>query len=699
MHVTIEAHGAALQVSVDGETHRLSSSLGGGWRGVLLEQPGPVDREYQIDGSDTTSTDDRDAAFITGLLGTPLYAVDAWLRDESSYSRWEHLSILDLTSGAAVDTNGPLPGDFRLDVDLRQPEAAARVWLLGSAENRREGLELDRDRRNARWLIQRGTGVDALPRWFFPEQPMPFVAELLQLVGRGAAIGYALVLVALGLGALTRRISPEDASARNFTPGRELTLVVLGVWLVASAYVSVRVFQQLPHILDAVSYTFQAGAFASGVLGVAAPPLPDAFKGPFEDLWQGRIFSQYPPGAAAIYALGARISLEWFVGPLACAALIGGSAWSAAALHGQRTGLAAVALGVISPFILFQSGSFLSHPIAGALVGCALAAFIAGETREQGKWYAACGALLGAAFVAREVAGVLFALPLGFRLVTRRKWGALGQVVAFGLPFLVVYLLYNLRQTGSPFLLPRTLFDPTDHFGFGDAIGFHTRHTLAAGLANTDELLSILQFDLFGWPPLFVFGLLGLPFLLGRAVVWDWLAAGGFLAFVVAYVAYFYHGIALGPRYYFEAMPWLLLLGARGLQVLAHASRSYVAPAALLGVLTLNTALFYTPAELDRRTNMTGLPGGVRLSLGFVEQTPLGPKLSGVPGQSLVLTDDWWIYNTTLAPLNCPRLPQCDVLFALAASPQVADRLRAQYPDRTLLRAVDDRGVVQVVAY
>jgi len=726
VHVTIEAHGAALQVSVDGQSHLLSSQLGGGWRGVALEQPGPAEREYQIDGSDTTATDDRDGAFITGLLSTPLYRVDAWLRDEGSYSRWEHLSVVDLSggltssvaassgsvgsggsagaggsagSGASGSPDGPLPNDFRVEVDLRRPEAPARVWLLGATADRREGLELDRDRRNARWLIQRGTGLDALPRWFFPEEPMPFVAELLQLMGRTAAAAYALAVLALALGALTRRVNPKGTTSVGETTSVWVGVAVLGVWLAASVYVSLRVFQQLPHILDAVSYTFQAGVFASGALGQLAPPVPDAFKGPFEVLWQERIFSQYPPGAAAVYALGAKATLEWLVGPLACAVLIGATAWSAATIYGKRAGLAALGLGVISPFILFQSGSYLSHPIAGMFVACALLAFVQAETRTDARWYAVTGALLGGAFLAREVAGVLFALPLGVRLVSKKRWGPLSQVVAFGLPFLVIYLLYNLRQTGSPFLLPRMLFNPTDHFGFGDGVGFHTRHTLAAGLANTDELLTILQFDLFGWPPLFALGLVSLPFLLGRAAAWDWLAAGGFLAFVVAYVCYFYHGIALGPRYYFEAMPWLLLLGARGLQALSHAARSRLAPVVLTGLLTLNTVFFYTSSEIDRRTDMTGLPGGVRIALAFVEQTPFGPRLNGVPDNALVLTDDWWMYNTTLAPLNCARLPACPVLFALATSPNDADRLHAQYPDRILMRAVDNRGVLEIQPY
>ena len=73
-------------------------------------------------------------------------------------------------------------------------------------------------------------------------------------------------------------------------------------------------------------------------------------------------------------------------------------------------------------------------------------------------------------------------------------------------------------------MLPRVLFSPADHFGFGDGVGFYLRHTLAAGLVNTDEQLTLLQFDLFGWPPLFALGLIGMPFLLGRARTWDWLA-------------------------------------------------------------------------------------------------------------------------------------------------------------------------------
>jgi hypothetical protein len=594
------------------------------------------------------------------------------------------------------------------------------VWLVGATLEQREGLELDRDKRNARWAFVRGNRLESLPRWFFPEQPAPFAAEVMHLVGRSGVAAYALAIAALVGGFAVRATAAarlrfqgrrthetQDegaASARERRSPRSLAVswlamdVLLGAWLVAAALVTTRLYHQLPHILDAVSYTFQAGLFASGQLALGAPPLAPAFKGPFEVLWQGRLFSQYPPGAPAAYALGRLLSLEWLVGPLACLAMLAATAWTARTLFGRFCGLVVLGLGVLSPFVLFQAGSYLSHPVAGGLLGLALASFVLAERGARLRWYAMSAALLGAGLLVREVASVLFAIPLGVRLVSRRRWRAAAAMVGCGLPFVLLYFAYNAALTGSPFVLPRSLFDAADHFGFGDGIGFHTRHTLAAGLANTDELLTILQFDLFGWPPLFAMGLVGLVFLVGRARTWDWLAALGFLSFVVAYVGYFYHGIALGPRYYFEALPWLLLLAGRGAQALARFARSRGAAVGVLGVLSLNTLLFYVPAELQRRADLSGLPGGQTVRLGFVDTSLLGPRLSGgVPNPSLVVTDDWWLFNTSLAALNCPRLPDCGVLFALATTPQDIRALQAQYPGRSLLRAVDDAGRVGLV--
>jgi hypothetical protein len=473
--------------------------------------------------------------------------------------------------------------------------------------------------------------------------------------------------------------------------------MILPVWLLAAGLVSTWLYHQLPHILDAVSYTSQASLFVSGRIALDAGPLAATLRGPFEVLANGRLFSQYPPGAPAAYALGQLVGLEWLVGPLACLALLAATRWTASVLFGPACGVAVLCLGALSPFVLFQAGSFLSHPIAGGLLACALASFVAAERDAKPHWYAVSGVLLGASFLTREAASVLFALPLGARLVATRRWRPLISMAACGLPCVLLYLVYNAQLTGSLFLLPRTIFDPSDHFGFGNGIGFHTRHTLAAGLANTDELLTLLQFDLFGWPPLVALGLLGLPFLFGRARTWDVLAASGVLAFAIAYTAYFYHGIALGPRYYFEAMPWLLLLGGRGVQELARLARSRAAAGALLVILSLNTLLFYLPSAVQRRTNFSAMPGERTVTLGFVQNGVFGPRLVGLPTPALVVTDDWWLYNAALATLNCARVPDCRVLFALASTPDDLRVLRAAFPDRPVLRTLDRGGRIEVL--
>ena len=360
------------------------------------------------------------------------------------------------------------------------------------------------------------------------------------------------------------------------------------------------------------------------------------------------------------------------------------------------TGLVVLGLGVLSPFILFQAGSFLSHPIAAGMLAGALAAFVAAETRNQVRYYALAGGLLGAAFLTREASSVLFALPLLARLLAKRRVQGLGWLVACGLPFALLYFGYNAVLTGSPVPLPRTLFDPSDLFGFGDGYGFHRRHTPAAGLVNTDELLTLLQFDLFGWLPLASFGLIAVPFLFGRARGWDFVAGGGVLCFVVAYAAYFYHGVALGPRYYFEAMPWLLLLAGRGAQVLAHLTGSRAAVVALLGLLSLNTLLFYVPTQAERRSEFAGLPDGRRATLGFVRPSLLGPQLINVPTPALVLTGDWWVFNAMLSALNCADLDTCPVVFAFAPGEVEAQRVLAEFPGRMHFRAVDRDGRIDI---
>lgn len=714
--LAIEASGGNVAVELAGARHELKRSVDS-WTRVRLEAPGPEQREVQIDGSDTVGRGDRDAAYIRSIEHSPLYVITSWLRDDASFSRWDDARLIDLQTGQVV-ARGPqaiagasLPAAFRLELSLRHPEAVARVWLTPVNQPFEEALELDRNQREVRWVREPASGTDPV-HWFFPEQPAPFAANLLQMLGRSVALGYALLLGLVVVGRLLARwarpLAVAERIGQNVAPAS--TVGLAGLLVAGSAAISIGLYHQLPHILDASEYYLQAGMFASGHLWFDPPPLARDFANYSQVVWEHRWFSHYPPGAAAAYAIGRLVGLAWLIGPLAALAMVAGTAVAGRTWFGPRVGLATLGLGSLSPFVLFQAGSFLSHPIAGAALGGALAAFARGEvSRRRWAWqFALVGLLFGAAFLTREMSCVLFAAPLLGWLVMQRRWRALILVGLTILPCLLVYLAYNDALTRDPLALPRMAADTTDHPGFGD-IGQFGRHTLAAGLVNADQDLNALQLDLFGWPPLVVFGIMALPFVLGKVHKYDLLLVAGALLFIGGYVAFFAHGIgALGPRFYYEGLPWFILLAVRGLQVAVRMLAETRVPVAaargavvgLVGLLGVYAYTYYMPQLVQRRVDYAAVSGTQRYSYPFVTTSLSGPKLQGFSSPTVVLVPDEGIYKT-LSALNCALLDadhvgQCPVLFIHAGEGDVQQVLQA-FPGRTVLKA-QPRGQVVALA-
>jgi hypothetical protein len=718
LRVAIEARGGALSLLLDGARHDLQRPVRA-WTRVRLDAPGPAEREVQIDGSETVGRGDRDPEYIASILDTPLYVLTSWLGDGASISRWDQTRLIDLDTGQVVADgpqavqNASLPSEFQLELALRHPEAPARVWLTPADQPFEEGLELDRTQRQARWVREPGTGAEPV-HWFFPEQPMPFAANLLHLLGRAAAAGFGLVLLLALLARLLARwpgflLAGEQ---RLTTLARPASLVLLGLLMGGSAWISVALYRQLPHILDASEYYLQAGMFASGHLWFDPPPLANDFGNYSQVIWEHRWFAHYPPGAAAAYAVGRLAGLAWLVGPLAAVVMVLGTAVTARTWFGPRAGLAALGLGSLSPFVLFQAGSFLSHPIAGAALGGSLAAFSRGEaSRRRWPWpFLVVGVLLGWAFLTREMSAGLFGLPLLGWLLAHRRWRPLLLIGVGILPCLAVYLGYNLALTRDPLLLPRITADATDHPGFGD-VGQFGRHTLAAGFVNAEQDLNALQLDLFGWPPLFALGLLALPFLLGQAVRRDLMLASGALLFVGGCIAFYAHGIgALGPRYYYEGLPWFILLAVRGLQVSVATAANLGVPRVagraaalgLIGLLGVYAYGYYVPRLVERRVDFTALSGGRRYSYPFVVTSLTGPYLQGVESPSIVLVPDEGVFKT-LSAMNCAQLDaahvdECPVLFLHAGEGDLEQVLEA-FPGRSVLKAQPQgQGRRQVVA-
>ena len=127
-------------------------------------------------------------------------------------------------------------------------------------------------------------------------------------------------------------------------------LILALAGFLASAIVTQRVFEAIPHIEDEIAYVWQAKALAEGHLKVTSPSQPKSLLVPFIVDYQGERFGKYPPGWPALLSLAIQLKVRAWVNPL----MAGLGVWLTYLL-GKRAfnklvGLLAAGLTVTSPF-------------------------------------------------------------------------------------------------------------------------------------------------------------------------------------------------------------------------------------------------------------------------------------------------------------------------------------------------------------
>lgn len=714
--VEIVGDGLSLRISVDGTSRRIELD-----RPIIAARPAaPIAfrREHQIDGSDSTNMLTFNPPYFAEFGASPYYRFQALLREEWRYSQWRNLEVYDPYGRLILRQERPLdeveigvPFQFQLNVELERPEIARTLELI-DADFQNVYVEINRNDKYVRVGPNRTRDATDYSFWHFPRTWQPPLATLLDLVTRSLALALGLMLLVGVLAlAIPARLGwlPGDRAVRVALP---LGLLAL---LAASCYVAFALFDRSPHILDAIAYLFQAKTFALGRLTLPPPPSETAFPMPFSLIYEERWFVQYPPGTAALLALGVLARVPWLVQPLLAAGAVALIVLTARRQYGPGTALLVLALLVTSPFLLLTTGSFLSHVPAMFFCCVALYAVTRYAERPSVGWAALVATGLGLGFLTREIVPVLYGLTVvlsgqAVGVQQRGRRALLDAVVMLwiGLAAVAVYLGYNAAVTGEPFLLPRLLLDGRDRYGFGLDVGFYNEHTVAAGLVNTEEQLVSLGFYLAGWPYGFSLALLLVPFLVGRRTDWDWAHGLLVLLYVLAYVGYYYHGIAFGPRYYFEMLPSLVILTARGFTALTERAaewltavgrsggwwRARLATTVLFVALLACNAGYFLPRQATLYANFVGIPGG-----GSALDETIGHDLAGRTAtldNALVVVDDWWWYTMHYASLNCPLL-DCPTIFALGIDEEDRAELSRRFPDRAWYTVVERRGVLRIV--
>jgi len=370
--------------------------------------------------------------------------------------------------------------------------------------------------------------------------------------------------------------------------------------LVVSLIFGLGVLEGTAQFGDEVVYQFMAKVFASGALGVPAPPVPEAFEMYLVEVRDGIRYGVTIPGWPLTLSIGMLFGVPWLVNPVIAALSIVLAHALTRRLIDRGTANVLVLLLAASPWFLILSSVYQPHAVT---VLVALASWLSTHraTTEDGLvWPFAAGLAAGCAFLVRPMDGILvggssflyLALTLRPRglLFTRLMIFVVG-CVATG----VVGLVLNYALTGDPFTyamnayLDRAWGVGSNLLGFGADVGrvwgvFDpiSGHGWRDVLFSLNLNLFTLNYELFGWGVGSLF-LVTAHLLWGRLTKLDWMWLF-FIAWSLAMFSLYWFGggTDYGPRYWYSTLFALVLLTVRGLGTLIALIDEWV-PGRLVG--------------------------------------------------------------------------------------------------------------------
>jgi len=332
--------------------------------------------------------------------------------------------------------------------------------------------------------------------------------------------------------------------------------------LISCLLVQFILFWNYPTISDEFSYVFEGDLIASGKLYAESPPMPEFFQSD-NIINDGRWFSKYTIGWPFLLAIGRILHVQFMLAPLCVAFSVLIVYLMGKRLFGIKCGTIAAFLGIFSPFLFINGGTFFPHTSAALFTILAFYLIMLAFEENNLLYAALAGASLGFLVNIRPGDGaVVFiaSLPmmLYYLIKSQNKKSAALKAFIVCLIFtcgIGVIMLVNYIQMGNPFLMGFIKFKHYEKWGFGNF-----GHSPVKGLWNVTYSFMRNQLWVVPFIPLLsTFSL----FLKDMRVKLLLFIPLGFAAF---YVGYFGLGVMeVGARFYVPAFVGTLVPASAGL--------------------------------------------------------------------------------------------------------------------------------------
>jgi Dolichyl-phosphate-mannose-protein mannosyltransferase len=234
------------------------------------------------------------------------------------------------------------------------------------------------------------------------------------------------------------------------TDNKKLVFAVLGFFIL-NAFVATVVLEKYPLSGDEFSYLLQAKIFSKGAMSV--PSAPKNIRRSFNTdhvINDGQIRSKYFPGWPLILALGTIVGVPWLVNPLIGALFAAFVFLIVRRGSSTRAAWIALVLAGMSPFLIFNSASYMNH--ISVLFFSAVALWMVGHPRAERSnlWLAGAGAVIGFAFLTRPIDGFIAGLAF-FAWFKPSEYKRIFFLILGAVPIVALLGMYNHVQFGSPF--------------------------------------------------------------------------------------------------------------------------------------------------------------------------------------------------------------------------------------------------------